>query len=287
MTYTVRLDGSSANITNGNAQKVGTIQMTGGGGPVQTDDEGTQQAGQSGEAHRLSGRQDAHQRIGRDNVRPLDPFQTNLRARLTLVRRYFRGPRPLFRRAIFQVHLWTGIVAGLYIFIIGVTGSLLVFRAEFDALRLPKHWRALRTSSSTNAGTVIARLHATYPTMRIVSLEAPNSVNPTFVATLAGRRRVVVACDPATGEVLGPLPPSARWLTFVRRLHETLLLGGGTGRRWNGVGAALLLLLAGTGLVNWWPGDGAGGGRSKWTSDSAGAGSISTCTGPPVSGRSC
>lgn len=31
MTYTLRLDGSSADIMNGNAQKVGTIQMTGGG----------------------------------------------------------------------------------------------------------------------------------------------------------------------------------------------------------------------------------------------------------------
>jgi uncharacterized iron-regulated membrane protein len=146
-----------------------------------------------------------------------------------------------------------GLAVGLYVSIIGATGSVLVFRAEFDARRLPKDWRELRTSTPTNAGTVIARLNAAYPAMRIVSLAAPNSLNPTFVATLGGLRRVVVACDPATGEVLGPVPPPAAWLTFVSRLHETLLIRG-SGRTWNGVGAVFLLLLAATGLVNWWPG---------------------------------
>ena len=146
-----------------------------------------------------------------------------------------------------------GIVAGLYLSIMGVTGSLLVFRPELNALHLPKQWRALRTSSPVNPGAVVARLHADYPAVRIVSLEAPSAFNPTFVATLSGAGRTVVTCDPTTGVVLGPVPPAAAWLTFVRRLHETLLIGG-SGRTWNGVGAALLLLLAATGLGNWWPG---------------------------------
>ncbi len=149
--------------------------------------------------------------------------------------------------------MFVGIVAGLYLSIMGVTGSLLVFRPELNALHLPKQWRALRTSSPVNPGAVVARLHADYPAVRIVSLEAPSAFNPTFVATLSGAGRTVVACDPTTGVVLGPVPPAAAWLTFVRRLHETLLIGG-SGRTWNGVGAALLLLLAATGLGNWWPG---------------------------------
>lgn len=137
--------------------------------------------------------------------------------------------------------------------VIGVTGSVLVFRAELDALRFPRQWRETRTSSPADAGTVIARLNSAYPGMRMISLSAPTALNPTFVATLGGRGRVVVACDPATGDVLGPVPPPAAWLTFIRRLHETLLIRG-SGRTWNGVGAAFLLLLAATGLVTWWPG---------------------------------
>jgi uncharacterized iron-regulated membrane protein len=148
-----------------------------------------------------------------------------------------------------------GLVVGLYMAVIGLTGSVLVFRPELDALRLPRHWRELRTASPAGAGAVVARLHAEYPAMRVVSLRAPDSFNPTYVATLAGRGRAIVACDPATGDVLGPLPPSAAWLAFVRRLHETLLIRG-SGRIWNGVGAVFLLVMAATGLVTWWPGVG-------------------------------
>jgi uncharacterized iron-regulated membrane protein len=175
---------------------------------------------------------------------------------MNLLQRYFRRPQTLLlRRAIFQLHLWVGLIVALYMAIIGLTGSVLVFRQEIDARALPGHWRELRTTSPANAGTIIARLNAVYPDLRMISLMAPTSFNPTFVATLLGRGRISVACDPTTGEVLGPVPRPAAWLTFVRQVHETLLIRG-TGRVWNGGGAALLLLLAATGLVNWWPGVG-------------------------------
>ena len=175
---------------------------------------------------------------------------------MNLLQRYFRRPQTLFlRRAIFQIHLWVGLIVALYMAIIGMTGSVLVFRQEIDARALPRHWRELRTTSPANAGTVIARLNAVYPDLRMISLMAPTPFNPTFVATLLGRGRISVACDPTTGEVLGPVPRPAAWLTFVRQVHETLLIRG-TGRVWNGGGAAFLLLLAATGLVNWWPGVG-------------------------------
>lgn len=44
---------------------------------------------------------------------------------------WVRQPQTLWvRRAVFQVHLWTGIVVGLYITVMCVTGSVLVYRNE-------------------------------------------------------------------------------------------------------------------------------------------------------------
>lgn len=174
---------------------------------------------------------------------------------MNLLRRFIQRPRTLLlRRAIFQLHLWIGIIVSLYMLAIGVTGSVLVFRQELAALDLPAHWRELRATSPASAGAIVAHLETVYPGERMVSLTAPTAYNPTFLATLGGgARRRSVALDPTTGEVLGPPPRPAAWLAFVRRFHETLLIRG-SGRVWNGVGGAFLLFLAATGLVNWWPG---------------------------------
>src|SRR5579862_9411354 len=45
--------------------------------------------------------------------------------------RWVRRPKSLWiRKALFQIHLWTGIALGVYIFVISVTGSAIVFRNE-------------------------------------------------------------------------------------------------------------------------------------------------------------
>ena len=48
---------------------------------------------------------------------------------------WFRHPQGVWvRKALFQVHLWTGLGVGLYIVVISVTGSVLVYRSELRQL---------------------------------------------------------------------------------------------------------------------------------------------------------
>lgn len=50
---------------------------------------------------------------------------------LTVWQRWVRHPKSIWlRRALFQAHLWTGIAAGLYILMMSVTGSVLVYSNE-------------------------------------------------------------------------------------------------------------------------------------------------------------
>src|SRR6185369_8724481 len=45
--------------------------------------------------------------------------------------RLVRQPQSVWaRKALFQIHLWTGIAASIYIVVVCVTGSMLVFRPE-------------------------------------------------------------------------------------------------------------------------------------------------------------
>lgn len=56
----------------------------------------------------------------------------------TTWQRWVRQPQRVWlRRALFQVHLWSGIGFGLYIFFISVTGSVLVYRNELYVAATP------------------------------------------------------------------------------------------------------------------------------------------------------
>jgi uncharacterized iron-regulated membrane protein len=171
------------------------------------------------------------------------------------LRQCLHRPQQLWiRRLNFQVHLWTGIVLALYAIVIGVTGSILVFGGELERLENPSPWPKLAPQGSVaDLAMVISNLALSYPHTHIVSVMAPTTAEPVFTAILQSRERITVACHPMTGKVLGEMHRKASKLDWVYDLHEDLLARR-TGRVVNGTAAGFLLLLAFTGLVNWWPG---------------------------------
>jgi uncharacterized iron-regulated membrane protein len=81
----------------------------------------------------------------------------------------------------------------------------------------------------------------------------PTEREPTFDAVLIAPTQIAVALDPNTGQLLGEFPATRTWLSYIEQLHVSLFVPR-NGRVPNGIGAAFLLLMAFTGLVNWWPG---------------------------------
>ncbi len=137
------------------------------------------------------------------------------------LQRYFHRPQQLgVRRLNFQVHLWVGIILTLYMVVIGITGSILVFRPELERFGGLKPWRNIRTKEPlADIATVVDNLRAAYPNSHIVSVEAPTEFDATFVAVLQGRNRIRVGCGPNDGQVLGEFPRGPNWLDFVDELH--------------------------------------------------------------------
>ncbi len=176
---------------------------------------------------------------------------------MSLLQRYIHRPQQVaVRRLNFQVHLWIGIILTVYLIVIGITGSILVFRPELERVCGLKPWQEIRANGPiADIATVVENLRAAYPNSHIVSVDAPSENDATFVAILQGRGRIKVACGPQDGKVLGEFPRTRTWLDIVEALHVSLLVERrGVGRMWNGVGAAFLLLLNATGMVVWWPG---------------------------------
>ncbi len=159
------------------------------------------------------------------------------------------------RRALYQVHLWTGVILGLYILLMGITGAALVFRDEIEH-GLEDRWPGIVPVEEPRADldAVADRMRRAYPERTLTALVS--TVPPNHL-TIRGYLRqgddyLAIDAHPLTGEILGVAPRIA-FLDWLRDLHFNLL-SGRTGRIVNGVGALCLLLMSLTGIVIWWPG---------------------------------
>lgn len=159
------------------------------------------------------------------------------------------------RQAIFQVHLWSGLCIGLYVLVASVTGSVLVFSNELYRAATPSP--RLVTESGTRFTDEQLNRAATgmYPGYRVFSItRASNPAQAVNISLKAGSRIKTRLFNPYTGADLGNSVPPGIWLVSkLMQLHDDLLAGP-TGRKVNGFGALLLIVLTFTGMVVWWPG---------------------------------
>ena len=175
---------------------------------------------------------------------------------LTVGQRWVRQPQKIWlRRALFQVHLWSGIAVGLYIFMISVTGSVLVYSNELYRAATPQPILSTGSGPRLTDGQLREAATRLYPGYRVVSLQRARNLDQAVDVWLArgdaDKRRLF---DPRNGSDLGEaVPTGIRLVSKLIDLHDNLLAGD-TGRKVNGVGALAVLALAATGLVIWWPG---------------------------------
>lgn len=174
--------------------------------------------------------------------------------------RFTDRPRSTWlRRAIFHIHLWTGLAIGVYVVVVCVSGAALVFRLELQQFVHPHLFTPTVQGPLAEPADVMRRAQAAHPALRLSGVEAPTADRQTYLAYVGGDEDfVTLLLDPVTAEPLGTLPDRSIVRT-VQALHFELL-SGPTGRTVNGIGALLLLTMCGTGLVIWWPGR-AGWGR--------------------------
>lgn len=159
-------------------------------------------------------------------------------------------------RAIFQLHLWGGLILGLYVFLIGLTGSVLVFHEEILHRMAPRPHIAI-TERTPNLEQIRVGIQASNPGCHAWSLEAPWESGEPWGSYLlkSGSGGKMVFAD-AEGRVVGEINNKGTWLELCEQFHSFLLLP--RGRLYNGIAGLVLVALALSGLHLWWPA------RGKW-----------------------
>jgi uncharacterized iron-regulated membrane protein len=169
-----------------------------------------------------------------------------------MLKTFLHHPRKLWlRRALFQVHLWLGVLLSLYVLVIGLSGSILVFQDEIRQASLPAV--TFDQAHLAPVDSVIAQAQKAHPGQHITYIAQPQPSNPwwtIYVQNAQGKSDLIYA-NPATGI---PYTRHRRpFIDFVLDLH-IFLLAGPKGFIVNCVAGIALLILTLTGVVLWWPG---------------------------------
>src|SRR5579871_2654413 len=150
---------------------------------------------------------------------------------MTALQRWVQRPQSLWvRKALFQVHLWVGIGIGLYVLLISVSGSAIVYRRELASkysrrtVVLAEPSRSRRRMTSEELGQAAQRVYPAYEVLSITEPEAND--RPDRVILERRNTRIERLFDPYTGANLGnPRPGFYRAVEWLADLHDNLLLG--------------------------------------------------------------
>ena len=168
---------------------------------------------------------------------------------------FLRRPQShLLRRAIFQIHLWTGVAVSLYVVFIGATGAALVFRPEMQKAAFREFFDAGRAGEpDAEPAEIMRQVQNRYPGYRFSGIDWPTRRRDTYISyVVKGSEFRTVFSHPVSGRVFGELPRNS-WITTLQSLHFDLF-SGSTGRTVNGIAAFSLIGMFVSGLVVWWPG---------------------------------
>lgn len=143
------------------------------------------------------------------------------------------------------LHRWLGITLGVFISIIGLTGSWLIYDRELAA----PAYQLEPTQSSLPLEQLYQKALLYLPTQSNVSVRFPQKPDLPF-QFWADETQIVI--NQYTGNVLAVRDAEFWPYGWMFHMHKELLLGK-PGETWAGWIAIGILLMASAGIVLWWP----------------------------------
>lgn len=147
-----------------------------------------------------------------------------------------------FHILLYRTHAWVGLLSGLFLIVICVSGSVAVFRPEIERA---VDWGGYDFTVVPNGRTpitlerAIATARAAHPGARVSVARFPDfggswqSHGSTYAVTLSrgrGKGNVNVLVDPYENNVVATMKPNSGWGDVLRQLHVRFFYGSYWGR---------------------------------------------------------
>jgi uncharacterized iron-regulated membrane protein len=161
-----------------------------------------------------------------------------------------------FKKIASQLHLWLGIISGLVVFIVALTGCILVFEDELEPVLYPDFHvveanPGERKLPLDHLESIVAYK---FPKNKIQRITIEPERDRTIIFNLKTKEKegMSAAIDPFTGRITAVRDEHEAFFSLVLRLHRYLCLED-TGKVITGISCVMFLVIMITGLVLWWP----------------------------------
>jgi uncharacterized iron-regulated membrane protein len=156
---------------------------------------------------------------------------------------------------IFQLHRYLGLLVGIILVIVGLTGSLLVFMPELDAQIIQQRFGTVIPQTQVVAvDQLVDTVKANYPNhpdWKVGQVQMlPHGAFYTVRLNRPDGTQWKVFVNPYTGKVIGDRQRETAFFSRVLDLHYALL-SGDIGMIIVGIAALLLFILSMTGIMLW------------------------------------
>lgn len=156
-----------------------------------------------------------------------------------------------FKKTIRTIHLWLGLASGIIVFIVALTGAMLVFEEEgMDTFQ--HHYYHVKNIGTERLSfkqmTDTFKFH--YPKEKITSIRFTEQKDAAFV--FFSKKDLAVSINPYTSEITDVRNLNRDFFSLVQEIHTHLLLGkvGNEIIRWN---VLIFFIMCVSGLILWWP----------------------------------
>jgi uncharacterized iron-regulated membrane protein len=159
---------------------------------------------------------------------------------------------PAVRKSLLALHQWAGLILGLVLVVVSVSGAALVFRTQLERRVAAAMFVVEPRDSRLSADVLVARARAAQPAAELVGVHFHG--DPTMPDLAYFSNRSYVHLDPYTGEVIGTRLRYGEGFGWVEGLHKYLLFEPDRlGETVAGYTALTFILITLTGVVLWWP----------------------------------
>jgi uncharacterized iron-regulated membrane protein len=154
------------------------------------------------------------------------------------------------KKNILFVHRWLGLLSGLVVVLVALTGSLLAFEDEGrDYLEHNYYHIAHPAAQRLSLDQMVDTFRVYNPKIKISSIRFKETAD---AAVVFFTKEKFVFMDPYTARITATVPVSSDFFYVIRLLHTQLMLGD-VGKTIVHINVLLFFIICLSGLVMWWP----------------------------------